>query len=159
MVSGGIFDLSTPQHLFQKLQHDCQRVTAAPGDRYAAIDFLIVANHLRDWLATSEGREVPDCPLLEVCNELANTSKHHKSSSRGPRSRGLRGRKPANPQVRGTKVVGGAFQFPGFQPSGSDVGHLVVELAGDAEKEFGPEIGIEVLADKVVKYWAKQLNS
>ena len=152
MAKNGIFDIVTPQDWFQKLQYDHRRVLAAPGDRYAAVDFLIAASHLRDWVATTGRRNIARCTLLSACNELANNSKHRISKVRESKRHG------SNRVVKDTKVIGGAFQFPGFDPAGFDVGHLVIELTGDAEKEFGQEIGIEVLADKVLDFWADVLN-
>ena|SRR5271165_1266985 len=106
------------------------------------MDFIIVANHLRDWVREHDKREVSPCFLLEICRQLANNSKHFVLRSG---------------QARDTKVVGGAFQFTGFDPAGFDVGHLFIELSGDAEQEFGREVGIEVFASKVVEFWKKEL--
>jgi hypothetical protein len=143
MTLGGFFDLDTPKDLFQKLLHDYHRIVAAPGDRYAAMDFIIVANHLRDWVERHENRRIASCPLLEICRQLANNAKHFISRQK---------------EVKDTKVAGGAFQFGAFQSSAFDVGHLSIGLAGDAEQEFGDEIRIEVLASKVVAFWQEKLG-
>jgi len=143
MATGGFFDIGTSQDLFEKLRHEYQRILAAPGDRYVAMNFFVTARSLSDWVKEQYNRQVGRCPLLEVCRELANNSKHHSLRYE---------------QVKDTKVVGGAFQFSVFDPGAFDVGHLVVELAGDAEREFGREIPIEILAQKVVEFWQKELG-
>jgi hypothetical protein len=143
MTQGGFFDLDTPKDLFQKLQHDYHRVVAAPGDRYAAMDFIIVANHLCDWVERHGNRRVERCPLLTVCRELANNAKHFTRRQK---------------EVKDMKVVGGAFQFGAFDSAAFDVGHLFIELSGEAERELGGEIGIEVLASRVVEFWQKDLG-
>jgi len=143
MTKVGIFDIATPAVLFQKLQHDFQRVSAAPGDRFAAIDFFGTAWSLVDWISSHEHRQVASCPLLEVCRELANNSKHGV----------LR-----YTQVKHAKVDGGGFQFPGFDPAVFDVGHLVIELTGEAERQHGHEVRVEVFAARVVEFWRKELG-
>ena len=143
MAVDGIFDIFTVPSLFQKLQHDCRRVAAAPGDRWAAIDFVLTADSLRHW-ATQDGthRAVGHSPIIQVCRDLANRSKHWRTRPN---------------QVKDSRAIGGAFQFGAFDPTAFDVGNLVVVLTGDAEKQFGAEIGIEVLANETKEFWRKEL--
>lgn len=138
---GGFFDLDTPQHLFQKLQHDYQHILSAPGDRYAAMNFVLTATHLPNW---SGNYQKDSFRPQEICRELANGSKHFR----------LR-----YSNVKNTKVSGGAFQFPGFDPAAFDVGQLVVELSGESAAELGHEISVEALAKKVLDFWQRELGS
>lgn len=140
-TGGGFFDLDTPQQLFQKLQHDYQRILNAPGDRYAAMDFVLTATHLPNWtfnyVKDSFGPQ-------EICRELANGSKHFRRKYSA---------------VRDTKVVGGAFQFSAFDPAVFDVGHLVVEVGESWTAEFGTEIGVDDLAKKVLDFWQRNFST
>jgi hypothetical protein len=139
-TKGGFFDLDTPQQLFQKLQHDYQRILSAPGDRYAAMDFVLTATHLPNWTGNYQDNSFR---AQEICRELANGSKHFR----------LR-----YSNIKDTKVVGRAFQFPGFDPATFQVGVLVVELSGDAAAELGDEISVEALSTKVLDFWQKELR-
>lgn len=140
-TKGGFFDLDTPQHLFQKLQYDYQRILAAPGDRYAAMDFVLTATHLPNWI---DNYQKDPFHAQEICRELANGSKHFRL-------------KYSN--IKNTKVVDQAFQFPGFDPGAFQVGHLVVELDGDSAAAIGLEVSIEDLAEKVLDFWAKRITA
>jgi hypothetical protein len=139
-AKGGFFDLESPLHMFQKLEHDHQRILRAPGDRYSAMDFVLTATHLPNWTGSYHKDSFRP---QEICRELANGSKHFR----------LR-----YVNIEDTKVVGGGFQFPGFDPAAFDVGHLVIELSGDAAEELGDEISVEALAQRVVDFWRRQLR-
>lgn len=72
----GAWRLETADDLLPKLEHDFQRMQAAPGDSYAAFDFFVTAEHLPDWTD-------PPCKhlrkrelLLAVVSHIANSSKH-----------------------------------------------------------------------------------
>ncbi len=139
-MKGGFFDLDTPQQFFQKLQHDYQRILKAPGDRYAAMDFVLTATHLPNWVLNyPKGSFGPQ----EICRELANGSKHFHRKYYA---------------VRDAKVVGGAFQFPGFDPAVFDVGHLIVEVGDPWAAELGDEIGVDALAEMVLDYWLEKFS-
>jgi hypothetical protein len=94
----GALDLTEPKHLLAKLEHECRAVLADRGDRYAAINALRDAYHLREWIwhdrletepvlqAAVKGsvgteqawnewviQQFPDFPLIR---ELCNGSKH-----------------------------------------------------------------------------------
>jgi hypothetical protein len=139
-TKGGFFDLDTPQQLFQKLQHDYERILGAPGDRYAAMDFVLTATHLPNWTGNYQKHSFR---AQEICRELSNGSKHFR----------LR-----YSNIKDTKVVEQAFQFPGFDPAAFQVGHLVVELSGDSVAELSDEISVEALAKKVLDFWQKELR-
>jgi hypothetical protein len=144
MATEGIFDIFTVPSLFQKLQHDCNRVTSAPGDRWAAIDFVLTADSLRHWsIQDSSSNAVKSSPVVQVCRDLANRSKHWRAQSI---------------QVKDSKAVNSAFQFGAFDPAAFQVGNLVVVLSGEAERQFGPEIGVEVLAQKTLEFWRQELH-
>jgi len=143
MSTEGIFDIFTVPALFQKLQHDCQRVISDPSDRWSAIDFVLTADSLRHWAVTdSSGRIRGNGLEVQICRELANRAKHWRTWSQ---------------QVRESVSIGSAFQWNAFSP-GFQRGSLVVILDGDSAKRFGPEISIEDLATKTMEFWRGELD-
>ncbi len=144
MANDGIFDIFSVPSLFQKLQHDCQRIKAAPGDRWAAIDFVLTADSLRHWAAQDRSLDVvKSSPIVQVCRDLANRAKHWRNRSF---------------QVKESKAVNSGFQFGAFDSAAFQVGDLVVVLDGEAERQFGPEIGVEVLAQETLNFWRQELG-
>ena len=70
----GLFNLCTPGDLVRKLEHDLQRMRAAPADARPAFDFVVTAYHLKDWLDPKV--ELREHRLLPVAGHLANSAKH-----------------------------------------------------------------------------------
>ena len=52
----GFAVLKRAADLVAKLEHDLERIRAAPEDAYAAFDFFVTADHIVDWL-------LPDWPV------------------------------------------------------------------------------------------------
>jgi hypothetical protein len=142
----GIFDILTVANLFQKLQDDCRRVVSDPADRWAAIDFILTVDSLRHWAIKDSSCGAQSHSVeVQICRELANRAKHWQAKC------------PPEPQVRDSAAFGTAFQPNAFSP-GFQRGNLVVMLDGEAEKQFGPEINIEVLASKTVEFWQREFG-
>ena len=144
MNARGIFDIFTVENLFRKLEHDCERVAADPADRWAAIDFVLTADSLRNWACEDRaGHEgIGDSVVVQVCRDLANRAKHWRAGQL---------------QVRESKAVGAAFQFDAFGP-GFQRGVLIVALEDGGEKQSGAEIGIGDLAVRTVAFWREELG-
>jgi len=144
MADNGIFDIFTVSNLFRKLRHDYQRVSADPADRWAAIDFVLTADSLRHWAIHDKScGATAHITVVQICRELANRSKHWQAGS---------------VVVKESKAIDSGFQFDAFGP-GFQRGILAVALDGNAEKEFGPEIGFEDLARRTFEFWTAELES
>jgi hypothetical protein len=103
----GIFTLRTAQDLFGKLERDLVRVKKNPADSDAAFDFFVTAFHLRDWKGKNkcfapEQLPQPDKAMWEVCEQLANGSKHFQVFD-------------TYDSAKHTKLKDGAFQANAFQ--------------------------------------------
>jgi len=84
MVGGfkGFAKLQGPVDLYQKLLHDRSRMRMNSLDVYAAFDFFVTAEHMRDWVHPghrgAKAREAMrrDDVVLRLISHLANGSKH-----------------------------------------------------------------------------------
>jgi hypothetical protein len=56
MIDSGIFELKTPQQLFEKLVRDFGRLRNAPTDSDGWFNFIVTADHLPEW---ESGRQFP----------------------------------------------------------------------------------------------------
>jgi len=66
-------ELRSPVDLLGKLQHDLNRLLAAPTSTYAAFDFFVTANCMVDWVwpsATNKGEIRAEHPLTRICEHL-----------------------------------------------------------------------------------------
>lgn len=149
----GIFNLSSPSDLVQKLKHDFDRICKSPEDPYAAFDFFVTAEHMIDWLYpdsrypdSKSKREAlrSSSPLLSLCSHIASGSKHFVAIAKHHNS------------FSTSYVHPGSFS-DGFS-SGFDIGGLVVVLEGDAKTAFGKQIYAHDLAKKVLDYWETKLK-
>ncbi len=149
MTTSGGFDLRTRADLFRKLKHDYSRIRKNWADSYAAFDFFVTAFHMKDWPPVGTPAPCTDSDygkeLRKVCSHLANGLKHfevHRHHS-----------------VKGTELVGSAFDPHAFSPETFPVGYLVVHLEEDAAKALGmPSIDVITLANKVLTYWESSLH-
>jgi hypothetical protein len=80
--SPGLFSLQRPIDLVHKLEHDYARMAQEPLNPYPAFDFFISGWHMLEWALPGEAnkwqraRLARRTPLLQICSELANGSKH-----------------------------------------------------------------------------------
>jgi hypothetical protein len=81
----GIFGLSQPDELLNKLEHDFQRLQASEGQQtmlYTAFDVFVTADSLVDWVQNSgvhteaEVKALRGLMITKICADLANGSKH-----------------------------------------------------------------------------------
>ena len=68
------FQLTSPAHLFQKMESDLATLAASGSDSRLAFNFFVTAEHLPDWLQQRE--LVRKHALLRVVSHLANGAKH-----------------------------------------------------------------------------------
>jgi hypothetical protein len=128
--------------LLDKLRADLARLERDPGDDYAAWDFFVTADHMRDW---NQPKLHPDDPLilgnwlLLVVYELANRGKHFRPD-RNP-----------NKNVRDIGSAG-AFQADAFDPRSFDTVRLVIDLEDPPSTESAIN-----LSRQVVAWWEAKL--
>ena len=143
-MSQGLFKLQSARDLLDKLRYDLGRLEREPLDQYAAFDFFVTAWHVLDWLYPGEDVAAKKMRkslrngslILQVCDQLANGSKHFEASATRHNS------------VRGTELHAGAFSSA-FS-SAFDTGKLVVHLDGKAATSIGTQIGVLDLARRTL---------
>jgi len=158
----GIFTLKTSADLLQKLDHDFCLIKEKPDNPYAAFNFFVTAEHMRDWHypgdRESQKQLVDSEVLLQICSHIANGAKHFEINPNRHKS--------VSNTVKKSAYGGGALpkgSFPiGALPKGAVPGkwadELYVELSGEASELFGDRIGVVSLAEKIIIYWRKQLK-
>ena len=148
MDTVGIFGLSTPKDLLDKLRHDFN-VLKNHETAYAAFNFFVTAEHLVDWLHPQDRTEreaLRGDPLLALVSHLANGAKHF-----GPLNK-------RHVSAKNTKMLGGYFNTSYFPQRyfGRYFGagrRLGVTLDGTAAAVFGQSMAAVDLAEKVLAYW------
>jgi hypothetical protein len=146
--AGGFSAMKSAADLRDKLRRDYARLAAHPGDADLAFNFFVTADHMVDWLYPDDpGRrtEAREVPLLAVCAQLANGTKHFRVTDRRHRS------------ASGARRTVGYFAnymgtYFGWYFGG---GRLAVDLQGVAADTFGPQVGAGDLARAVLAYWDK----
>ena len=149
----GLFTLRTAADLRLKLNHDYQRMLAAPTDSYAALDFFVTAEHMLDWIHPMKAGEKTrtkakkESVLLQICSHIANGAKHfevedkrHHSVTATALTRG----KPRPQQYVGSSIRTSNMRFPG---------RLIVRLSGTAKADFGDSIAAPDLALRLIQFW------
>jgi hypothetical protein len=146
----GFASLKTPLDLLQKIKHDFKRLGDDPGNTYAAFDFFVSSYHMIDWLHPNDrhGRDSEEkgCLLLQICSHIANGAKHFEATAKQHKSVSDVKNKPGywNPD----------YWSKGYwNPNYFNMGGLFVYLDGDAANEFGSEIKVIDLAQKILKHW------
>jgi hypothetical protein len=146
----GFGQLENPRHLLAKLTHDYARMMAGPGDQYAAFDFFVTAEHMVDWVAPGYARQQERStirnanPLLQVVSNIASGSKHFIAED-------ARHHHVQHVDVAPSPVEpGDAMLVPAS---------LYVTLEGDAAVRFGSEIAVMQLAEAVLSFWEKFVES
>lgn len=141
----GLFHLTGPRHLLAKLRHDFERLKRDHVDAYAAFDFFVTARHLPEWLypedPAKQAAVFDGSVLLRVCRHIADGSKHFQVTAK------------QHDLVKDTTLKGSAFQPGRFQSNVFQVGHLIVELDGDAAATLGSSIEVRDLAEQILKFW------
>lgn len=123
-----------------KLRHDYDRLDKDPSDDFAAWDFFVTAEHMRDWIDRPGGASRPaNTPLLKVVSHLANGGKHFELSP---------GR---HDSVRDVSQVG-IFDPRIFDGATFDIARLTVEVSDPSGIR-----DIIDLAREVIAYWEAQV--
>jgi hypothetical protein len=147
----GVFELRTPEDLLGKLRFDLKRLESDPLDQYAAFDFFVSASHIPDWLtpgldsaAKAKRTEMRDGELLlQVCDHIANDSKHFQALA-----------------ARHESVSRTERRYGGFSREFSrefDISELTVHLQGTAAAQLGDSMDAVDLAKLVLQYWEQEL--
>jgi hypothetical protein len=145
--------LETPQDLLGKLTHDFERVQADLADTHAAFDFFVTAHHMADWVHPGDQNTAAmttlrkSSPLLQAVSNIANSWKHFIVDPKRHRS------------VRQVDAPDGGFDSGGFDPHGFDTDALSVTFDGDAASEFGDQMLVVDLAEKVLRFWDDYVHS
>lgn len=146
-MSQGFFELKTAQDLLGKLKREFTQLQRAPLNQDVAFNLFITAEHIADWLypgyinkTKRESLRDSDV-LLQVGSYIANGLKHFKAEAKHHKS------------VSGTSITQGAFDPNIFQNDAFDVGHLVIELDGDAAIKLGHSIDVVELARRILEFW------
>jgi hypothetical protein len=84
-MSDGIFGLTSPRDLLDKLMYDYKRLMDDKGQQamlYTAYDFFVTAYSLVDWvkkhkhLTPPQIKMIYDQMIIKICADIANGSKH-----------------------------------------------------------------------------------
>ena len=148
----GIGRLQTPDDLLGKLRHDLQRLRGAPGDSFAAYDFFVTAEHMLDWVLPGHANDAKRSQLrssnvlLGIVSHVANGSKHFVVES------------PRHQSVQHCNVA--PSSSIGLSTSaGSGIERVFVSLEGPAILQFGPTMGADDLAERIVRFWESYLST
>ncbi len=150
----GVWQLSKPRDLLDKLARELERMRLAPHDADHAFNFFVTAESLVDWLHPGDGaaqnalRESET--LLKAVSHVASSAKHYdklRSKHGSVDSTQLAG---ANPVL----VLYSLANFPDHSIKGL---HLRVHLKGPAAVAFGDSVEAIELARNVLEFWSKRL--
>jgi hypothetical protein len=149
----GMFELETPRDLLEKLKYDFKVLQKDSNNSYAAFNFYVTAEHMKDWIFP--GRKNGKIRsafekshlILKIVSHIANGAKHFEAED------------PRHISVVDTIKFGSRFPQNNV-PSGKrppkrypkDV--LRIALTGDAEKQFGSKISAVSFAKLVLQFWA-----
>jgi hypothetical protein len=130
--------LRTGADLLAKMHHDLARLERDPNDDFAAWDFFIEAEHMRDWVTPGAQRQA-DTELLRAISHLGNRAKHLRTD-----------------RHTAVSAVGrqGAFDPGAFDPGAFYTERLVVDLD---EGQPRTESALE-LARSAVAFWERELT-
>jgi hypothetical protein len=155
-MSDGIFGLTSPRDLLDKLMYDFKRLKADEGRQamlYTAYDFFVTAYSLVDWekkhkhMTSAQATTLYDSMIIKICGDIANGSKHFRRDRPPTTTMKTHSAPPAfDPAV---------FQQNAFQTAWS----AWVELSpSEAQAVDVPEIcPVLELAEKVLEYWRRTL--
>lgn len=147
----GLAKLKQPEDLYSKLVHDRARMQAAPLDLYAAFDFFVTAEHMRDWVLPGhkggKAREAlrREHAVLRLVSHVANGSKHFQADD--PRHRSVE------------DVTTEGYAEPGYVEDDYWEQTLVIRLTPTEHDALGsPFITSVDLADRTLQFWADYLK-
>jgi hypothetical protein len=141
----GIFNLTRPSDLLQKLGRELRRLQAAPDDVDHAFNFFVTAEHLPDWLGSRRRSTRKNEPiLLQVVWDIASGAKHFEL-------------RESHQSVASTTRQGyfaDRYWARGHFAKGHFGATLIIHLSGAAANALGPSITALGLAEQVHGYWS-----
>jgi hypothetical protein len=155
-MSDGIFGLTDPRDLLDKLRYDFRRLKADEGQQtmlYTAYDFFVTAYSLVDWekqhkqMTAAQAATLYEPMVIKVCGDIANGSKHFRRD------------KPPKTTVK-TRSASPAFDPAVFDPNVFQTARSAwVELSPNEAQAVGvPELcPVLELAEKVLEHWRRAL--
>lgn len=151
----GFAVLKRPADLVAKLEHDLERIRAAPEDAYPAFDFFVTAEHILDWLfpgppgsSQSDKRKSKrdSAKLLKITSHIANGAKHFQAQ------------KKRHDTVAGLEQELGGFDPRAFSPRSFDP--VSFKMKGlNVRLEDGCVVHVLTLAEEVLRYWQREIGS
>lgn len=152
----GFAHLQTASDLLRKLQHDLKELRSNPDDVYVAFNFVVTAEHMRDWLhpggygseaAAARKKLRDDHVLIRVVEHVANGAKHLVLNP---------GRHKSVEHVDQISAPYGAGSYGSGLYGGTG---LILTLEGEAAEEFGEVIAAVDLAQRVVEFWQHRVST
>lgn len=147
----GFAKLKQPEDLYRKLLHDRERMQVTPLDLYAAFDFFVTAEHMRDWVLPghngAKGREAlrKNNLVLRLVSHLANGSKHFQAEDKRHQSV--------------EDVIEDSYAEPDYVEDDYWEQPLVCHLTLAEQDALGSLFITAVdLADRTLQFWADYLN-
>ena len=155
-MSDGIFGLTSPRDLLDKLMYGFKRLKANEGQQamlYTAYDFFVTAYSLVDWakkhkpMTSAQAATLYDKMIIKICGDIANGSKHFRRD-KPPKT-------TLKPHSAPPAFQPDAFQLDAFQTTWS----AWVELSpSEAQAVSVPELcPVLELAEKALEYWRRTL--
>jgi hypothetical protein len=150
-MSNGIFGLTKPHDLLDKLMYDLKRLKADAGQQamlYTAYDFFVTTYSLVDWeknhkqMTSAQATTLYNQMIIKICADIANGSKHFR-----------RDKEPKT--TLKTHSAPPAFAV-GFQPDAFQTtwGAWVELSPSEAQVAGVPELcSVLELAEKALEYW------
>jgi hypothetical protein len=150
----GIFQLSKPRDLLDKLAREIERMRLAPDDADHAFNFFVTAESLVDWLHPGDPKAQRTLresdALLMAVSHVASSAKHYDKLYSYHQS------------IESTHVAGGnpvlvLYSLANF-PNHPVSWHLRVHLKGSAAAVFGESVNAIELAGSVLEFWSKRIS-
>jgi hypothetical protein len=158
-MGDGIFGLTDPRDLLDKLTYDLKRLKADEGQQamlYTAYDFFVTAYSLVDWEKeqphmTPAQKDALYAPMIiKICSDIANGSKHFRRDKQS-------GRRDKQPKTTvKTHSASPVFDSVVFDSNDFDAAWSAwVELSLSEAQAVGvPECcPVVELAEKALEYW------
>lgn len=155
-IMSGIFKLTCPSDLLEKLRYEYAQLENDPSNQYVAWNFFVTAEHLLDWLHPGQANREKRTKarkselLLQICSHIANGAKHFEAEAKHHQS--VAGSDQISHWPKG--------YFPkGYWSEGYFLKCLVIRLENEAAKEFGESIEVLSLAKKVMDFWENDFQA
>lgn len=145
----GFVELSTINDYCGKLKYDYNQFKLDGDNVYIAFNFFLTAYHLIDWLFegkyNDKDRErINKEPIIRICSNIANGIKHFETDKK---------RHNSIKEIEREKCVEDGYVEQGYfdEP-------IMIRLDDTLERQFGKEIPIIELADRVMDFWRVELE-